>query len=183
MRTVSQLATLCGLSRTTLLYYERVGLLLPTVRSGKGYRLYDTSAEERLQRICRYRAAGIPLEAIRQMLDGPRTRVSRALEDRLRTINGEISALRSQQQTIIRLLRQADAQRASRVMTKERWVQLLRASGLSETDMVRWHRVFESESPEAHQDFLESLGISPAEIEQIRNFSRQTDAGCTASEE
>jgi len=39
--------------------------------------------------------------------------------------------------------------------------------------MQEWHAEFEKMSPDAHQDFLESLGIAPGEITSIRQFSRR----------
>jgi hypothetical protein len=39
--------------------------------------------------------------------------------------------------------------------------------------MENWHVEFERTSPEAHQDFLESIGIAPDEIDLIREWSRQ----------
>ena len=63
-------------------------------------------------------------------------------------------------------------------MTREQWIEVFQASGLDDAAMDRWHREFEKMSPEAHQDFLESLGIAPQEIAQIRAFSRRgTDLG------
>jgi hypothetical protein len=57
-------------------------------------------------------------------------------------------------------------------MSKKSWVSLLRATGLNDEDMERWHIEFEKTSPEAHQDFLESLGIKEAEIKSIRKQAR-----------
>ena len=57
-------------------------------------------------------------------------------------------------------------------MNKERWVEIMRAAGLKEQDMRNWHIQFEKMEPEAHQEFLESLGIETAEIEKIRERSR-----------
>jgi len=57
-------------------------------------------------------------------------------------------------------------------MNKETWVSILRASGLDEAGMRNWHIEFEKTSPEAHQDFLESIGIEKDEIELIRQWSR-----------
>jgi len=37
--------------------------------------------------------------------------------------------------------------------------------------MCRWHAAFEKNFPEAHQDFLESLGIPKEEISMIRKVS------------
>jgi hypothetical protein len=39
--------------------------------------------------------------------------------------------------------------------------------------MNRWHAEFERQAPEAHEDFLASLGIPPAERALIRKRSRR----------
>ena len=67
--TIGTLAKRFGLSRSTLLYYESEGLVSPAGRSRSNYRLYDASAIDRLQRVVSYRAAGVPLDDIRRMLD------------------------------------------------------------------------------------------------------------------
>ncbi|MHB8902875.1 MAG: hypothetical protein ACYC6Y_29295 [Thermoguttaceae bacterium] len=54
------------------------------------------------------------------------------------------------------------------MITKDRWVEIMRAAGLSDDDMHNWHHQFERLEPDAHQEFLESLGISADEIQQIR---------------
>ena len=64
---------------------------------------------------------------------------------------------------------------------KEGWVAILRASGMSDEDMGRWHVEFERLSPEAHQDFLESLGLEDDEIARIRAWSRDPEEGDAAS--
>lgn len=58
------------------------------------------------------------------------------------------------------------------MMTKDRWVEIMRMAGLSEQDMTNWHIQFEKMAPEAHQEFLESLNIDSEEIERIRQKSR-----------
>jgi hypothetical protein len=54
------------------------------------------------------------------------------------------------------------------VITKERWVEIMRAAGFSDDDMHNWHRQFERLEPAAHQQFLESLRIDSEEIQRIR---------------
>jgi hypothetical protein len=54
------------------------------------------------------------------------------------------------------------------VVDKQRWVEIMRAAGFTEEEMREWHRQFEQMEPLAHQEFLESLGIPPAEISRIR---------------
>ncbi len=172
MLTISQLAKRFGLSRSTLLYYDAIGLLQPSARSTAGYRLYSEKDQERMAAIQGYREAGIALETIAEMLESGGGRLRRRLDERLTAINCEIARLRYQQQVIVGLLHNDAALARTRVMTKKRWTALLSASGLDEAGMRRWHREFEAQSPEAHQDFLESLGIDAREIDEIRRWSR-----------
>ncbi len=48
------------------------------------------------------------------------------------------------------------------------WVAMFEEIGLDETQMHRWHKVFETRHPDAHQGFLEWLGLSREEIDRIR---------------
>ncbi len=168
MQTIRELAKQHQLSRSTLLYYDEIGLLRPSTRSASNYRLYDKAASERLDLIRGYRETGLPLEKIRTLLDEPKGNVSEALNLRLT----EINELRHQQAQIVSMLKNSKAFQKTRLMDKERWVELLRQSGLNDDDMIRWHQTFERQSPEAHQDFLESLGIPEDEINSIRQSSK-----------
>jgi DNA-binding transcriptional MerR regulator len=96
-----------GLSRSALLYYDRIGLLRPSERSRANYRVYSSADRHRLEQICRYRRTGMPLETIATVLAAPRQKTVTALEQRLEALNREIQALRAQQQTIVDLLKDA----------------------------------------------------------------------------
>ena len=65
---ISKLAREFVLSRSTLLYYDRLGLLPPSGRTGAGYRCYTDKDYRRLERICRFREAGLTLKEIRAVL-------------------------------------------------------------------------------------------------------------------
>ena len=54
---------------STLLYYDRLGLLRPSRHSRSGYRLYGDEARERLSRIVELRAAGLPLQVVKRILE------------------------------------------------------------------------------------------------------------------
>ena len=170
--TISAMAKSAGLSRSTLLYYHRLGLVKPQGRSRSGYRLYTSVESERLEQICLYRQMGIPLKEIGRLLDdsGASTAVG-ILKRRLRVLSGEIANLRHQQRCIVELLKQEPLTRGIEMINKQRWVEIMRAAGFGEKDMRNWHIQFEKMEPEAHQEFLESLGIKPAEIKQIRERS------------
>ena len=176
MYTIGQLAKKHKLSRSTLLYYDRIGVLSPSGRSESNYRLYTQQDLDRLERIMLFRATGLSLAMIRQLLDRDDD-FNTSLEQRLTAINAEIQALRGQQRGILKLLENEGLTGNSRVLTKETWIEILRASGLDEAGMENWHVEFERTSPGAHQDFLESIGIAPDEIDLIREWSRQDNPG------
>lgn len=176
--TTGRLAAASGLSRATLMHYERIGLLRSSRRSAAGYRLYSTGDVQRLQRIRIYRAAGMSLEDIRRLLDAGTGEAGALLEKRLEQTNHEIARLRDAQRLLLRLLSRQSAERLSfgrtRLLDKAQWSRMLAAAGLDETGMLRWHREFEREAPEAHQDFLESLGLDAGEVARIRTRARDT---------
>jgi DNA-binding transcriptional MerR regulator len=177
--TISQLARRFGLSRSTLLYYDSIGLLTPSARSHANYRLYSAADVQRMEAIDQYRRAGLPLADIARLLASDGGELTGLLESRLRTLNDEIRGLRHQQKLILCLLRNRDSLPSARHIDKDGWVSILRAAGMSDSDMQRWHVEFERHSPEAHQDFLESLGIDHTEIDRIRDWSRLAAAGLT----
>ncbi|CAN5647554.1 hypothetical protein BH20ACT12_BH20ACT12_03930 [soil metagenome] len=56
--TVGEVADLSGVTIRTLHHYDEIGLLSPGGRSVAGYRIYEDSDLERLQRILFYRELG-----------------------------------------------------------------------------------------------------------------------------
>jgi DNA-binding transcriptional MerR regulator len=172
MFTVSKLARRCGLSRSTLLYYEAIGLLPHTARNNGNYRCYGDKDVLRLQQICVYRDAGLKLKDISQILDCPESDASAVLKRRLIELNTEIDALRAHQGAILKLLQNRQFKRI-KAMTKQKWVQIMQASGFTEDQMRRWHSQFEKSAPAEHQEFLEFLHIPGEEIKQIRETSRK----------
>ena len=170
MFTIGQVAKRYALSRSALIYYDRVGVLSPSGRSESNYRLYSDSDLKKLDRIMLFRSAGLSLDAISRLLDTTGSDLNSAFEHRLASINNEIQGLRNQQKVLLRLLESETSTRNSRVLTKETWVSILKGAGLNEAGMRNWHIQFEKTSPEAHQDFLESIGIDPDEIRLIRGL-------------
>ena len=174
--TVSALARRAGLSRSTLLYYDRIGLLRPSGRSAARYRLYGEDARARLEAIVTYRGVGLGLHEVRALLDARGGRTAAILTERLSRLNDEIERLREQERVIVRLLSNRALFRKARALDKSGWVEILAAAGLDDAAMHRWHIEFEARAPEAHGDFLASLGIPPAEIASIRAWSRPANA-------
>jgi len=173
MWTVSKLAARAGLSRTALLYYESIGLIRVPPRSQGNYRRYEERDLKRLIEIRAYRDAGLKLADIRAILDRPAGDAAAVLRRRLMELDGEIRALREHQAAILKLLSHGSLRR-DKMITKQKWVSIMKASGLSEEQMRRWHEEFEHSAPEEHQEFLEFLHIPLAEIKSIRAQSRKT---------
>lgn len=175
--TVSNLARACKLSRSTLLYYESIGLLPRPRRTEGNYRAYTPKDLDRLRQICVYRDAGVPLSDIRSLLDGARDDAAAVLRRRLVELGEGIERLRDQQRAIARLLKTAHKLRSIPMVTKEKWTAIMRAAGFSDEDMRRWHAEFEKGAPEEHQEFLEFLHIPPDELGRIRAWSRDGSPG------
>jgi MerR family transcriptional regulator, thiopeptide resistance regulator len=175
--TIGILAKQSGLSRSALLYYDRLGLLRSRRRSQSNYRIYTAADAERLRQVLVYRRMGVPLEEIKTLLeDTGRNRTAEILQRRLQVLGRDILELRSQQDSIVKMLSQKPLQKEAEVINKDRWIQIMEAAGLSDDDMHNWHVQFEKMEPEAHQEFLESLGIGPAEIDRIRTACRKQSA-------
>lgn len=172
--TVSALGRLCGLSRSTLLYYESIGLLRRPPRTSGNYRAYGEADLRRLRQIGLYRKVGLSLAAIRTLVDRPGGGGARAvLERRLGDIDREIDTLRGHQRAILRLLGASRSLERKAAMTKETWVAIMRRTGFTDDDMHRWHQEFERSAPDDHQAFLEFLHIPHDEVKAIRAWSRK----------
>lgn len=161
---IGQIAQRCSISRTTVLYYERAGVLGPARRTASGYRQYGEADVARLQDIRRYRAAGMPLTAIAALLSGADK--PSLIRTRLEQVGRDIAQLQEQQAVLLRML--ASGVEPGPTMDKARWSAMLAAVGLDKEAMRRWHSLFEQQAPAAHERFLYSLGLGPEEVARIR---------------
>lgn len=170
---ISQLARIFGLSRSTLLYYDRIGLLCAAERTTSGYRRYYKHEHDKLERICMFRRTGLPLADIQKMLAGNTEPGAEMLEKRLQELGDEILALRVQQQLITAMLKNLNSDQFASVMNKQMWTEMLEAAGMDESAKQGWHAEFETRAPQAHYEFLLSLGISEIEAVSIQKWSRE----------
>jgi DNA-binding transcriptional MerR regulator len=169
---ISQLARKFGLSRSTLLYYDRIGLLQARDRTAVGYRCYGPREERRLKRICELRQAGLGMNDIRIMLDDkPRARTG-VISRRLAEVARQIVSLHQQQRLLATLHNSLTQQSLPPLLDKKAWVEMLQLAGMDQRAMSQWHAEFERRAPAEHEIFLNSLGIAPEEIAEIRRWSR-----------
>ncbi|QYK05352.1 MerR family transcriptional regulator [Shewanella zhangzhouensis] len=128
---ISELANRLGLSRSTLLYYEKQGLIRGK-RLDNGYRVYSEKDVQRLTLIQKLQAGGLTLKESLACLD---ERIDKALlQARLAELDADIA--------------QKQASRA------------LLAALLGEGDLKAWHESLTKEAPEAHLDWLQTQGFS-----------------------
>lgn len=172
MYSIGELGKEFHLSRSTLLYYDKIGLLNPSSRSKSKYRQYSEADRGRLENICNLRETGVSLEEIKYVVNKTDINDSCILEKRLMDINNEIKLLRLQQQVIVELLKSDNISYNKILLSKEDFIDVLSAAGIEESVMDNLHIQFEKNSPSGHQAFLEFLGLSEDEIKNIRESSR-----------
>ena len=70
---IAELEQRTGVSRHTLRYYEKEGLLLEVGRRGNNYRDYSDKAVQRVGMVRQLKALGFSLKEIREVLDALRS--------------------------------------------------------------------------------------------------------------
>jgi len=172
---VGKVSKMFGISRTTLLYYDKIGLLSPTERSASGYRLYSQSDITRLKQIFILKNAGMPLNQISNLIANEEQVVFGKLMKRLGEFNLEIEKLKNQQNQIINIL---DKMFISKNIRNEDLNTIRKIISYAEIDFDKrelWHAEFEKQSPEQHEYFLAMLGLNDDEIKALKKgISKKT---------
>lgn len=120
-----------------------------------------------------FRSTGLSLADVQKMLVSHTEPGTVVLEKRLQELGDEILALKVQQQLITAMLKNMSSDKFAPPMNKQMWVEMLETAGMDESAMQHWHAEFETRAPQAHYDFLLSLGISESEVERIQEWSRE----------
>ncbi|EDY86173.1 Zn(II)-responsive transcriptional regulator [gamma proteobacterium HTCC5015] len=104
---IGHVAKALGVSVDTLRFYEREGLLVPSLRSEAGYRLYSAQDVQRGHFIMHAKAVGFSLAEIAQLLDLEVTRdaqtchdVKQVVDDKIQEIESKILDLRKMKQSL-----------------------------------------------------------------------------------
>ena len=87
MKSVKEICELTGVTRKTLFYYDRIGLLKPTQRVGtQAHKYYDDEAVETLRRIRLCKECGLRLSEIRMIIENENTEEKEVLEESIRRL-------------------------------------------------------------------------------------------------
>lgn len=143
MYRISQLAQQVGLSRSTLLYYEKLGLI-QGARQDNGYRTYTDRDVQRLRLLQQLQAGGLTLEECLECLE---SQIDRA-----------------------KLLRRLDAL-DEEIQRKQKARELLSAM-LGMNSMRDWHHEMEQHAPSAHMDWLMKQGFSEKQALRLKWLSK-----------
>lgn len=99
---IGELAARCGVSRDTIRFYEREGLLPQAQRTPALYRVYGAEDEGRLLFIRQAQALGLTLDDIRELVrleqlrtPGECRRVATLLRKRIEAIDQKVAELRA----------------------------------------------------------------------------------------
>ena len=169
--TISQIARSFNLSRSTLLYYDSIGLLTPQYRTESGYRCYDDNDRMLLEKICSFRNAGLTIKNIKEILFSDNQPQTNIFKQRMSEISREILLLKEKQRLLAKMFESVSTVNHNTKLNKEMWIDMLREAGMDENAMDHWHAEFERRAPEEHNDFLLSLGIPEQEVAEIRKWA------------
>ncbi|MGR5143939.1 MerR family transcriptional regulator [Photobacterium sp. DNB23_23_1] len=143
MYRISELAEHVGLSRSTLLYYEKLGLIAGK-RLDNGYRSYSERDLQRLRLLQQLQAGGLTLKECQACLE--------AKVDR---------------QLLLNRMQQLDDEIAHKQQSRN-----LLAAMLGESDMTAWHQSLEQTAPDAHLDWLMKQGFDEKQALRLKWLSK-----------
>ncbi|HEU4869062.1 MAG TPA: MerR family transcriptional regulator [Actinomycetota bacterium] len=135
---VGQVAGVSGVTVRTLHHYDEIGLLSPGERSPAGYRLYNDSDLERLERILFYKELGFPLEDIVNILSDPKAGTADHLRRQHQLLSRRIGRL---QAMVSSLEYEMEAQQMGISLTPEERIEIFGDfldSGYAEEAEERW---------------------------------------------
>lgn len=105
---IGEVADRTGLSHRTLRHYDEVGLVVPSGRSGGGFRLYTEADVQRLLLVRRMKPLGYTLEQMRDLLDTVRE-LQLGRDDRARARVVALEAdVRARRDTLLQQVEMAD---------------------------------------------------------------------------
>ena len=143
MYRISELAQHVGLSRSTLLYYEKLGLI-SAKRQANGYRSYSENDLQRLVLLQQLQAGGLSLKECQACLEAKIDREK--LLHRLDVLDDEIA--------------------------KKQKARELLSSMLGMNSMREWHQTIEQQAPSAHLEWLIKQGFDEKQAMRLKWLSK-----------
>lgn len=143
MYQISELASLAGISRTALLYYEKLNLI-SAKRLGNGYRVYDEKDLQQVRLIQQLQNGGLTLSECKSCLE---SKLDRSM------LNSRYIALKRE------------------IEKKQRSLMLLEGL-LGKSTCKPWHETLSDIAPDAHLDWLKVQGYDEKQALRIKWLSK-----------
>lgn len=176
--TVAATAALTGVTVRTLHHWDAVGLVSPSGRTARGYRLYSAAAVARIHRVLVYRELGLPLERIAELLDGPVPDPAAPLRDQREQLAARIDRLRRMLGAVDRMI---EATEAGILLSAEQQVALFGADWRPERvaeardrwgDTPQWREFAARSATRTDDDWRELAGGVTALYEELAAAQR-----------
>ena len=101
MYTISEMASIFGVSRQTLIYYDKIGLFAPAEVNEKGYRFYSPTQIPLMRLICMLRDLGVDLDEIMRLTSSyDVAEMANKLRERVSELDGQIPALEKERNSV-----------------------------------------------------------------------------------
>ncbi len=126
---VGQLAKLTGITVRTLHHYDQIGLLVPSLHSDAGHRLYSGMDIARLQQIISLKQLGFSLDEIGDLLDNPGFRPDKTIRLQLDRLAQQI---RIQEELRSRLEHLYELVQARRELTGAELIKIIEVMKMTE---------------------------------------------------
>ena len=176
---VREFAKLTRVTVRALHYYDRIGLLKPSLTRPNGYRVYTDSDLLRLQQIVTLKFMGFSLREIRRLLDSKGYKAAKALRVQSEAIKAEIGRLREAARAVDEVLRRLEkdgrihGQKLIKIMeviqmgedVKKAWHEKF----LSEADRKKFEEIGKKYTPEMMKDYQDRWAALIDEVK--RNLS------------
>lgn len=94
--TISQFATLTGISRPNLIFYDKEGLLKPALVRENGYRMYDYKQVSLAYKIVTFRRMGLSIEQVRTFVASNQEQALEVMDKQCAELDRQIAELRQQ---------------------------------------------------------------------------------------
>jgi len=156
MYRISEICERIGVARSSLLYYERIGLVQPARDPANGYRQYTEQDFNQLILIRQLQKAGLTLQECKSFLAGQVD--ASLLEQRLFSLEQELREMEMAREVLAALYSKVSGRSIESKNFSER--------------LNEWHIQFDKQSSAAHIQWLQQLGFNEKEALHIRCVSR-----------
>ncbi|TKB44820.1 MerR family transcriptional regulator [Thalassotalea mangrovi] len=143
MYKISDLGTMVGLSRTALLYYEKLKLIQGR-RAANGYRIYDDSDVQRVRLIQKLQSGGLTLQECKACINSKLDIT--LLQQRIKTLDEEI--------------------------VQKQQARALLAAMAGQGPLKAWHEELDRLAPDAHLAWLKTQGFNEKEALRLKWLSK-----------